>query len=275
LTSVAHISRQPVAPLDAFVSRIWAAEGGAPAPQGRAKELLLPVGHLHLVIRLEEQPLRLYRDLQDPEGRDVSTAVLGGLRTGPYIRDVSRPVPCLGAQLRPGAGGLLTGAPAGVFTGRHVPLEDLWGRAEVERLRMRLAEAPSLEARLDLFEALLIRRLPPLRHMDPRIAEALAGLACQRPVAAVTRDVGASHRHFTALFREAVGLNPKTWLRLQRFGRVLDRLGRAPQSAWADLAAAEGYADQPHLAREFRAFAGLTPGDYRRRAPLASRHVPL
>jgi AraC-like DNA-binding protein len=31
---------------------------------------------------------------------------------------------------------------------------------------------------------------------------------------------------------------------------------------WADLAADWGYADQAHLIREFRAMAGVTPGDY-------------
>jgi len=57
---------------------------------------------------------------------------------------------------------------------------------------------------------------------------------------------------------------------------VVHRSARALRRAsWADLAAAGSFADQPHFTREFRASAGLTPGDYRRRSPLASRHVPL
>jgi transcriptional regulator GlxA family with amidase domain len=104
---------------------------------------------------------------------------------------------------------------------------------------------------------------------------ALLAFDSGRPVAAVARDLDLSHRHFTQLFRTAVGLTPRTWGRLRRFGRALERLATEPDIAWADLAAAEGYADQPHFIREFRTFAGLAPGDYRRRAPRNARHVPL
>ncbi|HEY9548934.1 MAG TPA: helix-turn-helix domain-containing protein, partial [Kiloniellaceae bacterium] len=59
------------------------------------------------------------------------------------------------------------------------------------------------------------------------------------------------------------------------FGRALDRLTAEPGIGWAELAAAEGYADQPHFTREFRALAGVTPGVYRRRAPSQPRHLAL
>jgi len=270
-----HLSRKPNAPLNAFVSRIWAAEGGPPVAGGSARELMLPAEQLHLVIRLEDQPLRIFSDAQDPRGHKVAAAVIAGIRTAPYVRDISRPVACVGALLRPGAAALLAGAPAGDFAGAHLPLEDIWGRGEVERFRACLAVAGPAQRRLDLFEALLTARLPSFRHVDPRIARALAGFAAARPVGAVARELGTSHRHFTTLFREAVGLAPRAYVRLRRFGRVLERLGREPGVGWAALAADEGYADQPHLVREFRGFSGLTPGEYRRRAPAAPRHVPL
>jgi len=154
--------------------------------------------------------------------------------------------------------------------------EVLRARARVES---RLAQAGDASRRLDLFEAALAARLAGLRRpsspIGPRILHALLAFDAGRPVAAVARDLDLSHRHFTQLFRSAVGLTPKCWGRLRRFGRALDRLAAEPEIAWADLAAAEGYADQPHFTREFRAFAGLAPGDYRRRAPLNARHVPL
>jgi AraC-like DNA-binding protein len=184
-------------------------------------------------------------------------------------------VPTVGALLRPGAAGLLLGAPAGVFTGAHWALADVWGATAVDCLRSRLAETVSPARRLDLLEGALLDRMAGMRRIDPRIAHALVRFRQAAPVGAVAAECGASHRHFTQLFREAVGLTPKAWCRVQRFGRALDRLAAEPAISSADLAAAEGYADQAHFTREFRTLAGLSPGAYRRRAPAALRHVPL
>jgi AraC-like DNA-binding protein len=269
-----NISRPPGPPLRPFVDVLWASQAGGPGPAG-GRELVLPTGALHIVVRLSDQPLRVFRDKNDLTGFAVSSAVIGGPRAAPYLRDVSNPVASVGALLRPGAGALLLAAPVGDFSARHTALEDVWGRAAVAPLRDRLAMEPSPARRLDLFEAALAARLAGLRRIDPRIVHALLAFDCGRPVAAVARDLDLSHRHFTQLFRTAVGLTPRTWGRLRRFGRALERLATEPDIAWADLAAAEGYADQPHFIREFRAFAGLAPGDYRRRAPRNARHVPL
>lgn len=88
-------------------------------------------------------------------------------------------------------------------------------------------------------------------------------------------ESGFSHRHIVRVFTEAVGVPPKTYLRLRRFNRALEHLHAAPEAALADVAASVGYADQAHMTREFQAFAGLTPGRYRRAAPHEARHVPL
>ncbi|HIP77018.1 MAG TPA: AraC family transcriptional regulator, partial [Kiloniellaceae bacterium] len=94
-----------------------------------------------LVVRLAEQPLRIFGHREDIKGYTVSTAVIGGPRGAPYLKDVSQPVPTVGAALRPGAAGLLIGVSAGAFAGRHLPLEDVWGAAPVAALRAALWEA--------------------------------------------------------------------------------------------------------------------------------------
>jgi AraC-like DNA-binding protein len=70
-----------------------------------------------------------------------------------------------------------------------------------------------------------------------------------------------------------MGIAPKRYARLARFGRVLRRLERQPDTAWAALALDAGYADQAHFNRDFRAFAGISPGRYRQVGG-AGRHVP-
>jgi AraC-like DNA-binding protein len=82
-----------------------------------------------------------------------------------------------------------------------------------------------------------------------------------------------SHRHFIARFAEAVGLTPKRFARLVRFGRVLRRLEKRPETDLAEIAFDAGYADQAHFNRDFRTFSGISPGEYRKRGG-AGRHVP-
>lgn len=269
------LSRPPKDLLRPFVRQLWVSDGGGARSGGSGREMMLPSVSPHLVLRLAENPLRIFWNRDDAEGFTVSAAVIGGPRSAPYVKDTSQPVATVGAVLTPGAAGLLLGAPAKQFSGRHTALEDVWGVAPVAELRQRLWAARSASCRLDLFEAALVARLPRLRGIDPMIARALAGFEAGASVGAVVGRSDYSHRHFARRFTESVGLKPKTYCRLLRFGRVLDRLAAGPSETAADLAAEAGYADQAHLTREFRRFADLSPGRYRRMAPRFARHVAL
>ena len=80
-----------------------------------------------------------------------------------------------------------------------------------------------------------------VRLLDPSLRiEQLAG------------ELGISERQLRRRFRAAVGYGPKTLQRVLRLRRVLARA--AASDADTDLAAAafeRGYADQPHLGREY------------------------
>jgi AraC-like DNA-binding protein len=70
-------------------------------------------------------------------------------------------------------------------------------------------------------------------------------------------------RRFGTRFRTEIGLAPKEAARVVRFDRARRLLQRRVAAAGppelAALAAACGYYDQAHLAREFRALAGCPP----------------
>jgi len=104
---------------------VWVSDG-ANASATATRELVLPTGAMHLVVRVSDHLLRIFDDLDDRLGNVVSTAVVGGARTAPYIRDISEPTRSVGAQLRPGASELLLGVPAGELSGSHTAVDDLW-----------------------------------------------------------------------------------------------------------------------------------------------------
>jgi AraC-like DNA-binding protein len=229
---------------------------------------------MHLVFRMTESPLRLFDGPEDAVGRAAATALVGGARASSYLRELAAPAASVGAMLRPGAAELLFGVSAEELAGRHTALGDLWGSA-AELVRERLLAARGAAARLDVLEELLLARLPALRALHPGIAAALERLATNGHVGEAVAASGFSHRHFVATFRRAVGLPPKLWSRVVRFGRALDRAAREPEAPWVEIALDAGYADQSHFQREFVEVTGMTPGEWRRAAPPAPAHVPV
>jgi len=268
------LSRAPKPHLRPFVQVLWASEGTAVERHSTAeREYMLPTGAMHLVFCLSG-PLRLYADRDDPTGHLVGDALVGGARSSFYVRDVSRPSRSVGAQFQPGAAELLLGVPAGALSGRHTRLDDLWGRVARD-YHERLLEARSAEAALDLFESLLTARLTQGRGLHPCVARALELFGGTADVRAVVDASGYSHRRFIELFRQAVGLTPKVFCRIQRFERALAWVASEPNASWADLALRAGYADQAHFNRDFREFSGISPGIYRELAPVSMHHVPI
>jgi hypothetical protein len=73
---------------------------------------VMPTGGMHLVFRLSEEPLRLFREETDSVGQTMSHAMVGGARSMYYERDVSRVAASVGVLLQPGASELLFGVPA-------------------------------------------------------------------------------------------------------------------------------------------------------------------
>lgn len=55
---------------------------------------------------------------------------------------------------------------------------------------------------------------------------------------------------------------PKTLHSIERFRKAWEALTYNPQQALHRLAFELGYSDQSHLTREFKRFAGMTPGAY-------------
>ena len=153
------------------------------------------------------------------------------------------------------------GLPMDELTNRVVALEDVLGPG-TPLLVERLHDAPGWAERFALLDAALLRRLARGPAPAPEVAWSLDRLVAaggRLPVASLAAEVGWSRRHLAARWRRDVGLTPKAVGRVLRFERALRliRQGRELTAVAYDC----GYADQPHLNREFRALAGSTPGE--------------
>jgi AraC-like DNA-binding protein len=189
--------------------------------------------------------------------------VVAGPARGPVVVALAPRTIVVGIRLRPGAVPGVLGVPASELLDRDTPLTEIWGRSAAG-LADRIGEQSSVAGRQAAAEVALIGRLGSARAPDRAILAASRWLA-RHPTARVATlarllEIGERrlHRRFTA----AVGYGPKTFQRVMRLQRLLALAGRQrpARAGLAQLAAAAGYADQAHLARELRALTGQTAG---------------
>jgi len=234
--------------------------GYAERADGELRRREVPIGRAVLILGWGE-PVTV----TDPRTPRESAGPLASFVTGLYDSYVVTGTSGLGCgvelMLHPLGARTLLGLPLGELTNRAVDPDDLPGRW-LGALAARLAEAPGWAARFALLDRVLCERLAAGDPPDPRLAGAwrlLAGSGGRLGVAAVADRVGWSRRHLAATVHREIGLPPKTLARVLRFERAFGSLGRAATDGWAAVAAECGYADQAHLIREFREFAGATP----------------
>ena len=165
------------------------------------------------------------------------------------------------ARLHVGASKAVLGVPASAVAGSVLALEELWGRAVVQRLLDRLSGVRDTIEAVAIMDGAIAERLARAEARDAQVPLAL--MAAERlvnaNVSAVAVDLGVSERHLRRVFREAVGMSPKGFARLARFRHALQIVREDRRLGWATIAAAAGYYDQAHLIEDFRAIAGVTP----------------
>lgn len=71
-----------------------------------------------------------------------------------------------------------------------------------------------------------------------------------------------SERHISRIFREAMGVSPKTFSRIIRFQYVVSAILCRPRETLCDYLGELGYSDQAHFQREFKEYTGITPGRF-------------
>ncbi len=157
----------------------------------------------------------------------------------------------------------LLGAPAGALAGQVLHLEDLMGARVHAELQCRLREAKTWSHRFDILDEILARGL----KGDVTSGELhwawrkIATDAGSTRIEDLAREIGWSRRHLSGRFSAEIGVTPRTLARIARFEKACALL-RRERSTLADLAAAAGYHDQPHMTREWRALTGCTPKEW-------------
>ena len=178
---------------------------------------------------------------------------IAGPDSVPYPIRLSAGTESAGLRFAPGAAPAVLGIPAHELLDQRVRLDDVWSAADARRAAERIADAPDHAAALEALALELTARAEPT---DPLVGALVAQARAGHPVTDMAHRAGLSQRQLLRRCLPAFGYGPKTLARILRAQRALALARSAQRPAFADVAAATGYADQAHLSREIRALTG-------------------
>ncbi len=166
----------------------------------------------------------------------------------------------LGVEFYPYAIPLLFSLPATELTNQYVDLKTFFG-SKGEVLEESIFRAQNTGQRVSILTQFLESLIKPTRKTF--IIDAVQQLNKSKGninLELFARQLPFSQRQFERLFKDLVGLSPKSYLRILKFETALSRVYSV--DSFTDLALDTGYFDQAHFNHDFKEFTGLHPKDY-------------
>jgi AraC-like DNA-binding protein len=82
-----------------------------------------------------------------------------------------------------------------------------------------------------------------------------------------------SRRYLEKHFLIKVGVSPKFYSRIKRFGALSNKVAHSEKIDWQDVVNENGFHDQSHLIKEFKEFNKMNPSDYHQNHTEMTRFV--
>jgi AraC-like DNA-binding protein len=247
--------RRPTGHLQGVVDRLWRLDESTPADANHTPEAICPDGCTEIILHLGNPMLQVVNGRLLPQARYLLVAQMDG----PVTVVPTGRVAMVGARLHAGALHRLLPTAQDRLAGQILDLDTVW--QEWTRRTVEQVSAAAPDCALDVFERALEALVPTeaSSDMDRGLDSTVSWLQASGGQVSIERlacHVGISRRQFERRFSEHVGVSPRLFGRIVRFQRVFRLLGT---ESGASIAARCGFADQAHLVREVRRFAGVTP----------------
>jgi AraC-like DNA-binding protein len=249
----------PSEKLRPFVECFWSRDPGSRRePASPSVHRVLPDGCIDVVLGFSGQA-------DEPE----SAMAVGTMTRALVLEGGAWPECFVGVRFRPGKAAAFLTVPASELTDLRVPLDELWLDAGEVRDALS-ARAGSVERVRALERVLAARVSPSVVLAQNDVDEAIRRIVDAGGSLGITRlapALGVTRQHLARRFSQLVGVSPKTFARVVRLGRVIERARAVPAGEainWSALALDVGYYDQAHLVDEFRELTGISPTVWQR-----------
>jgi len=150
------------------------------------------------------------------------------------------------------------------ITNDIIPFTEVYGK-EGMQLEEQIGNVPEPADKAALLQAFMVKKLQDTNSQQKIIDYAVNAIVKSNgriSVKALERQTGYSKRYLDMLFKNYVGLSPKTLSSVTRFQHFHLLWAKNPSPGFYRDEVFRFYYDQAHFIREFKRFSGYTPEQY-------------
>lgn len=248
----------PEAPLDRYIQSIFHFSGFMP---DHSIERVVPDGGIYLIFELDGYTRHLFDVETHEPTHDFTRVWLSGMQKNYIAISAHENSQMFVVQFHPGGASPFLRVPVSDLNDRVVPAETLFGNSIFD-LHETLQAAGSDEVMFGQTIEFLLDHARfednPARALVEEMIDAIRVNAGAR-LRDIVETSGYSQKQAIHHFKKHVGLNPKAFQRIVRFGEILAAVKEKETVSWSKIAADCAYYDQSHFIREFKAFCGYSP----------------
>lgn len=264
----------PSPPLNQFVESFVYFKGVEPVHD---YERFLPDGNTHLVMDLTENHQCIYDNETLKEIQICRRVWFSGIRTQCITIPSGKGSENFIVNFHKGKAYPFVNAPLHAFADIVVDGEQVHSPA-ILSLREKIIDAPTVIQKFWTAEHGLLQLFANNFMLAPVVDFAVASITKAphlQSIEGIINQTGYSQKHFIKLFKEKVGLTPKSFLKVIRFQKAITEIEQSLEINWTHVAHDCGYYDQAHFINDFKDFSGYTPTEYVQKKSEQLNYVPI
>lgn len=264
----------PKPPLNQFVECFIYHEAFNPA---HSVDRFLPDGNVEIIIDLHDQPQFIYDNDSLKEIQACHHVWASGVRTEPITIPSGKESAMFIISFKKGMAYPFFPFPMQEISDCVVDADLIWGH-DFAFLREQILENKRTEIKFQIVEDFLLENYLSKLILNPCVEYALHQIINQPDQISMQKlndKIGYSQKHFIKLFKNQIGITPKSYLKIMRFQKVLGEIEKLNETDWTAISNDCGFYDQAHFINDFKKFSGFTPEEYAKRRGNFLNYIPI
>lgn len=227
-------------------------------------ERFLPDGNVNIVIDLTNTPKFIYDNETLKEIQTCKNVWFSGIRTNYITIPSGRDSEMFIINFHKGKAYPFVKMPLNELTDSVVDAELVF-TTEILQIREAILNLKTRTEKFDYVERQLLNLYIKRLEINPFIDFAVQQILIAPNVTTIeniANKVGYSQKHLIKIFKDNIGLTPKSFLKVTRFQKAIEEIEFQKRANWTSIALDSGYYDQAHFINDFKSFSGFTPTQY-------------